>query len=141
MRFAWLLLLAFTTAPAAAPSTTVDGITVHYAAVPGTQIDATVARELGIVRSPRRIVLNVAVRAGEPGRERSVPADVTVLVRDANGLATAPRMRLHDAGGAAYWLGEARIEDDATLRFEVEVRVAGRTAPIRAVFAREFFVR
>ena len=125
--------------PAAAQSVTVDGITVHYAAVPGDALDPEVARALGIVRSPRRVVINIAVRRGPPGREQAVPAQVDVRVRDARGDLPAPRMRaVHDAGGD-YHLGEVRIDGEAHLAFVVEVRVAGRQLPIRATFARDFF--
>ena len=140
MRWLAWLLLALAATPAAAQSVTVDGITVHYAAVAGTEIASDVARQLGIVRSPQRILINVAVRRGEPGHEQAVPADVSVQVLDGDAR-SAPRMRLHADGGAQYWLGEARIDGDARLRFEVDVRVPGRVAPITVAFSREFFVR
>ena len=138
----WLAILAFAfCGTAAAQSVTSDGITVHYAAWPSSELDPDVARALGIVRSAQRVLLQVAVRRGEPGLEVAVPAEVSVLVRDPDGRALAPRMRRIDAGRAEYWLGEHRIEADTRLRFEVEVRVPGRTAPIRAVFAQDFFIR
>ena len=126
--------------PAAAQSVSSEGITVHYAAMSSSELDPAVARALGIVRSPQRVLLHVAVRAGGRGHERTVPAEVTALVRDPGGLALAPHLRRHDDAGAEYWLGEHRIADDTRLRFEVEVRVPGRASPIRAVFAKEFFV-
>ena len=113
---------------------------MHYVAMSSSELDPAVARALGIVRSPQRVLIHVAVRAGERGHERTVPAEVTALVRDPNGLALAPNVRRHVDDGAEYWLAEHRIADDTRLRFEVEVRVPGRTSPIRAVFAREFFV-
>jgi hypothetical protein len=98
-----------------------------------------VARALGIVRSARRVVINVAVRRGPPGREQAVPAQVDVRVRDARGNLPTPRMRaVRDAGGD-YHLGEVRIAGEAHLAFVVEVRMAGRNLPIRAAFERDFF--
>jgi hypothetical protein len=134
-----LLALAFA-GGASAQSVSSEGVTVHYAAMPSSELDPQVARALGIVRSPTRVLLHVAVRAGERGHEHTVPAEVTALVRDPAGLALAPRLRRHDDAGAEYWLAEHRIEADTRLRFEVEVRVPGRASPIRAVFARDFFV-
>lgn len=133
------LAFAVLALPAAAQSVTVDGVTVHYAALPGDALDPEVARALGIVRSPRRVLVNVAVRRGPPGREQVVPAQVDVRVRDARGDLPAPRMRaVRDAGGD-YHLGEVRIDGQATLAFAVEVRLPGRTTPIRATFTRDFF--
>jgi hypothetical protein len=137
----WALLLLAAIAPAAsAQSTTVDGITVHYAAFAGSDLDPEVAQPLGIVRSDQVIVVNVAVRTGAPGHEAVVPAQVEVRVSDAHGALPAPRMRaVHDRGGD-YHLGEVQIDGPTQLAFVVEVTVAGRAAPIRAVFTRDFFL-
>ena len=142
MKRAWLALvagLALLAGNAAAQSVTVDGVTVHYAALPGSELDAEVARSLGIVRSARVIVVNVAVREGAPGHEQVVPAQVDVRVSDASGPLATPRMRtVRDAGGD-YHLGELRIERDTRLAFAVEVRIAGRATPIRAAFSQDVF--
>lgn len=140
IRFVALLLLAMFAAPIAAQSTTVDGITVHYAALPGSDFAPEVAQPLGIVRSDRVVIVNVAVRTGPPGQELVVPAQVDVRVSDARGELPPPRMRaVHDRGGD-YHLGEVRIDGATQLSFTVDVRIAGRATPIRAVFTREFFV-
>ena len=139
MRCVALLLLALSATPAAAQSTTVDGITVHYAALPGSEVAPEVAQPLGIVRSSEVVVISVAVRTGPVGQEQLVPAQVDVRVSDARGDLPPPRMRaVHDRGGD-YHLGEVRIDGATQLSFTVEVRVAGRATPIRAVFTREFF--
>jgi hypothetical protein len=138
---AWLAVLAFACAgSAAAQSVSSEGVTVHYAALSSSELDPDLARALGILRSPQRLLVNVAVRTGAPGHEVAVPASVAVLVRDPTGLALAPRMRRVGDAGAEYWLGEHLIDTDTRLRFEIEVRVPGRTSPIRAVFAQDFFV-
>jgi hypothetical protein len=138
----WLALvagLALLAGPAAAQSVTVDGVTVHYAALPGDELDADVARVLGIVRSSRVIVVNIAVREGAPGHENVVPAQVDVRVRDAAGPLATPRMRVVRDAGGEYHLGEVRVERDTRLAFAVEVRLAGRATPIRAVFSQDVF--
>ncbi|MGH8028356.1 MAG: DUF4426 domain-containing protein [Arenimonas sp.] len=141
---AWRIALAFALSVtgierAPAQSVTVDGITVHYAALPASELDESLARRLGIVRSDKRVLLNIAVRTGPVGQEQVVQAQVDVRVRDAAGDLPSPRMReVHDAGGD-YHLGEVRIAGQAHLAFVVEVRVAGRTTPIRATFDRDFF--
>ena len=137
--FAWLAFALFA-APAAAQSITVDGVTVHYAALPGSAFDPAVAQPLGIVRSDDIVVINVAVRTGPPGQEQPVPARVDVRVSDANGDLPPPRMRVVRDGGGDYHLGEVRIDGPTQLSVTVEVRLAGRATPIRAVFARDFFI-
>jgi hypothetical protein len=139
-RVAALAAAALASAGASAQSVRSGEVTVHYAAIPASTLDAGVARSLGIVRSPQRVVLNVAVRTGEPGRERSLPAQVLVQVHPPAGRSQAPRMRAVRDGEGLYYLGETHLESDARLRFEIEVRVEGRVTPIRAVFARDFFV-
>jgi hypothetical protein len=136
----WLAMLLLAIAPAAsAQSTTVDGITVHYAAFAGSDLAAEVAQPLGIVRSDTVVVVGIAVRTGPTGHEQAVPAQVEVRVSDVHGALPAPRMRaVHDRGGD-YHLGEVQIDGPTQLAFVVEVSVAGRRTPIRAVFTRDFF--
>jgi hypothetical protein len=138
-RFAALLVASLIAAPAAAQSITVDGVTVHYAALPGSEFDPQVAQPLGIVPSANVVVINVAVRTGPLGQEVAVPAQVDVRVSDARGDLPPPRMRPVQDRGGDYHLGEVRIDGPTQLSFTVEVRLAGRATPIRAVFSRDFF--
>jgi hypothetical protein len=138
-RLVALLASALLATSAAAQSTTVDGITVHYAALPGSEFAPEVAQPLGIVRSSEVVVINVAVRTGPVGQEQVVPAQVDVRVSDPRGDLPAPRMRAVRDRGGDYHLGEVRIDGPTQLSFAVEVRIAGRATPIRAVFSREFF--
>jgi hypothetical protein len=136
----WLLVLAMLAAPALAQSTTSGDVTVYYAAVPSTALGRDVARAYGIVPSPQRVVVTVAVRRGALGQEQSLEADVQARVRDASGLQVPVRLRAVREAEAVTYLGEARLAASGSLRFELEVRLPDRTAPIRAAFAQEFFV-
>jgi hypothetical protein len=136
---ALVALLAAFARPAAAQSITVDGITVHYAALQASGLEPEVAQPLGILRSDKVVVIQVAVRTGAPGHEQVVPAQVDVRVTDARGALPTPRMRAVADRFGDYHLGEVRIDGATTLSFTVEVRIAGRALPIRAVFEREFF--
>lgn len=114
-------------------------VTVHYSAVPTTSLSPEVARQYGITRSSSRALINVAVRQGRPGVDIALPAQVTVGATNLNGQRQALQMREVKEGGAIYYLGEARVSGRETLSFEIEVRIAGRAEPIRAVFRQEFF--
>jgi hypothetical protein len=135
-----LLALLLASGVARAQSVASGDVTVHYAAVPSTALDRDVARGLGVVPSPQRVLLTVAVRRGATGREQSLEADVQARVRDPSGTAVPVRMRAVREAGTVSYVGEARLAATGPLRFEIEVRVPDRAAPIRAAFAQEFFL-
>lgn len=122
-----------------AQSVSSGDITVHYSAVPTTMLSADVARQYGITRSAQRVLVNIAVRKGQPGADAAVPSQVTVTVTNLNGQRQSLQMREVKEGEAVYYLGETRVSGHETLDFEAEVRIAGRAEPIRAVFRQEFF--
>ena len=134
-----LLGLSLPNGNAAAQSVSAGDITVHYSAVPTTSLSPDVARQYGITRSSSRALINVAVRKGKPGADTALPSQVTVSATNLGGQRQALQMREMKEGGAIYYLGEARVSGHETLNFEVEVRVVGRTEPIRATFRQEFF--
>lgn len=116
-------------------------LTVHYNALPTTDLDADVARQYGITRSSGRALLNVTVRKGEPGSDRGVPAQITAAATNLNGQRQQLNMREVREGDAIYYIGEARVADKDTLSFEIEVSTQGSDAPIRASFQQTFFAR
>lgn len=137
-----LSVLAFTASTfAAAQSVSAGDITVHYSAIPTTTLTPAVASQYGITRSASRALVNIAVRKGKPGADTAVPSTVTVWVTNLNGQRQSLTMREIKDGGAVYYLGEARINGNETLDFEIEVRPTGSKTPIRASFRQEFFVR
>lgn len=124
---------------AGAQSVSSGDITVHYSVVPTTSLTPDIARQYGITRSSSRALVNVAVRQGKPGADKAVPSRVSVGATNLNGQRQQLMMREVKEGEAIYYLGEARVSGQETLNFEVEVRIAGRAEPIRAVFRQEFF--
>src|SRR5690606_27352338 len=103
------LLALFAATPALAQNSLRAGdITVHFNAVPTTTLAPEVARNNGITRSANRALVNIAVRQGEPGADRAVPATVTVSATNLNGQRVDLRMREVREGAAIYYLGEVR---------------------------------
>jgi hypothetical protein len=138
-----LLLGAFLqlASPVHAQSVTSGDITVYYNALPTSSLTADVARSYGITRSGSRILLNISVRRGVPGKDAVVPATVVASASNLAGQRQELRLREVREGEAAYHLGEARIQGNETLKFEIEVRPTDGGKPIRAVFRQEFFVQ
>lgn len=127
--------------PAAAQSVRAGDITVHYSAMPTIALKADVARQYGITRSGHRALVNIAVRKGAPGADVAVRAQVAVRVANGSGQWQALFLREVNEGEAIYYLGEARMGDNETLNFQVEVSVPGRDEPIRTAFRQEFFAQ
>ncbi|PIQ36328.1 MAG: hypothetical protein COW59_13125 [Lysobacterales bacterium CG17_big_fil_post_rev_8_21_14_2_50_64_11] len=144
VRIAALSLLAFAAMPSANAQhqsmVQTGDITVHYNALPTTNITADVAHQYGITRSASRALLNVAVRKGVPGEDKAVPAVVTAAATNLNGQRQELRMREVREGEAVYYLGETRIADKETLTFEITITAEGANSPLRASFQQQFFV-
>ncbi|GAB2671075.1 DUF4426 domain-containing protein [Arenimonas aestuarii] len=124
--------------PASANSMRVGDLRVYYNALPTTQLTPEVARQYGITRSANRALLNVSVRRGEPGADVAVPAQVLAVATNLAGQRNGVKMREVRDGEALYYLGEAPINGQDTLTFEIEIIVQGQ-APMSAVFRQEFF--
>ena len=135
-------LLAFATpfAVQAERSVSSGDYVVHYSAVSAASITPEVARQYGITRSASRGLLNIAVQQKQAdGLAHAVPATVTASVTNLNGQRQQLQMREVREGEAIYYLGEPRVEEAASLDFEIEVRPSGSAQPISLRFSQEFF--
>ena len=148
--FAALLLAACqgdrpTPAPATAASqvqsaeaeSTVDGTTVHVSAVQTSQLPASVARDYGIERSPRKILLLVNLRnVGD----KPAPA-ITASVTDLQQHTTAVDLReVHVADGetgTTDYIGTIDATPPDSLRFTVVATRGGATATVG--MSRDFY--
>lgn len=136
IRFAaWLLLSACAAAAHAESFATHGEYTVHYNALPSTQIAPEVARQYAITRSANRALLNVAVRRGEA----AVAARITGAATNLAGQRQELALREVREGEAIYYLAEPRTANQDTLAFELAVVPDGTTAPIVIRFRQEFF--
>lgn len=131
-------LLLVLSAPLRAGSMTTGDITVHFNALPTTSLAPEAARRSGVTRSANRALVNVAVRQGEPGADRALPATVRLVAVNQNGQRSPLSAREVREGDAIYYLAEARISGHETLTFELEVVPRGAAA-MRTVFRQAFF--
>lgn len=135
--FATALLLGLAL-PAGAGSMRAGDLRVYFNALPSTELTPEIARQYGVTRSANRALLNVSVRRGEPGADVAVPASVDAVASNLAGQRMDVRMREVRDGDAIYYLGEARINGQDTLSFDLTVTVEGQ-APMRVTFTQEFF--
>lgn len=137
-----------TTPPAPKPSLTLSSglnstqsgeFTVHYNAMPSTQLTPEIATRNGITRSSNRALLNVSVMKG-PRAATAVAVPARVEVTAINGVGQRQVLNLREVRdrGAIYYLGEARIEERDDLVFELVVTPEGG-APIRARYTQTFW--
>jgi hypothetical protein len=134
-----LLLLMLLAGSASAENFTRRGeFTVHHNAVQTTTLSPDMARQYGFLRSANRVLLNVAVRRGEPGTDRAVAAVVRASATNLAGQRQDLRMIEVREGDAIYYLGEASISGHDWLNFDISAKPEGGSE-IRSRFRLEFF--
>ena len=116
---------------------TINGTTVHVTAVQSSQLPESVARQYGIERSPRTILLLINLRDAGNG---AAPA-ITATVSDLQGHATPVALReVHVAQSEPPTIDYIGTVDAAlpdTLRFTVVAKRGGSTATVQ--LSRDFY--
>lgn len=125
--------------PAPEPAELVEGdLHVRASAVPTMQLPESVAREYGIARAERRVLLLVAMRRGPEGNETAVTGRVAARATDLQGRVQAVPLRELRTGELVDYVGTLDVAPPETLRFQVEATPAD--GPARTLeFAREFY--
>lgn len=118
---------------------TVDGATVHVSAVQTSQLPESVARDYGIERSPRKILLLVNLRNLGDRPAPAITASVTDLQQHTTALALREVHVAPGEAGTTDYIGtiEATLSD--TLRFTVLATRGGATAKVQ--MSRDFYSR
>jgi hypothetical protein len=116
---------------------TVNGTTVHVTAVQSSQLPDSVARQYGIERSPKRVLLLVNLRdAG-----RGTPPTITATVSDLQDHTTPVALReVHVAQSGTPtidYIGTVDVAPPDTLRFTVVAKRDGSTATVQ--LSRDFY--
>jgi hypothetical protein len=116
---------------------TVNGTTVHISAVQTSQLPESVARQYGIERSPRRILLLVNLRDLDTAPAPTITATVT----DLQGHATPVALReVHVAqtnSPTIDYVGTVDATLPDTLSFQVVAKRGGATASVQ--LSRDFY--
>jgi hypothetical protein len=111
---------------------TVGDVSIRASALQTSTLDATVARQYGIARDPRSVLLLVAVRQGPQGRDTALPATITATVTDLRGRRQPIAMREVRTGELVDYIGVADTTLPDTLRFDIHVvRTGGATSTVQ----------
>lgn len=139
--------------PAAAVAATeeaiarVGDVTIRASVLPTAALSAEIARQYGIVRDERTVMLLVGVRQGAEAQETALPARITATATRLGGQPEPIAMReLRTADGSASgqdlldYVGTVEVSMPDTVRFDLTiVRENGEASAMR--FSREFHPR
>jgi hypothetical protein len=113
---------------------------VHFSALATDVLPPQVAREYRITRSQNRGMINITVLKkvlGSPGQP--VHARVTATAQNLVGQHREIRMREIREGNAIYYIGEFRVANEETLRFNVQARPQGTPDHLEVQFSQDFY--
>lgn len=109
---------------------TIGNTTVHISAVPTSQLPESVARQYGIERAPKRILLLVNLRDLGTGPAPSITATVTDLQEHTTPVALREVHVPQADTPTIDYVGTVDASPPDTLRFHVTVRRGGATASV-----------
>ncbi|MDH3525908.1 MAG: DUF4426 domain-containing protein [Gammaproteobacteria bacterium] len=115
---------------------------VHYNALSTDMLPPQVAREYRITRSKNRGMINITVLRkvlGSPGQP--VHAHTQVSAMNLAGQGRTIHMREVREGNAIYYIGEFRVTNEETLKFDVRVRPQGTQEYLQAEFSQDFYTQ
>lgn len=116
---------------------TVNGTTVHVSAVPSSQLPESVARQYGIERGPKRILLLVNLRDLGTGPAPTITATVTDLQEHTTPVALREVHVAQADAPTVDYVGTVDATLPDTLRFHVTARRGGATASVE--LSRDFY--
>ncbi|KQY51031.1 DUF4426 domain-containing protein [Lysobacter sp. Root494] len=136
------------TAPATQQETVsrIGDITIRATALQTSTLAAEVARQYGIARDDRTVMLLVGVRQGSDAQEIALPADITATVTNLSGQRQPVTLRELRSGDPSTGPGQALLDYVGTvetslpdtLRFDISiVREGGARSTMQ--FSREFY--
>ena len=119
-----------------------DNYIIHYNAVPTDFFSTKIAKQYKITRSRNRIMLNIAVRKKQPGRQPThVKAKVNVIATNLVGQIKTATMRPIHEGSSIYYIGELNVSDHERLKFNVKVTPDNEKKTYTVKFAQQFSTR
>jgi hypothetical protein len=116
----------------------VGDVEIRASVVQTSALPDSVARQYGIERDAKTLLLLVAVRKGPAASAIALPARVTAKVTDLRGGQQDIVMRDIQTAGLVDAVGTTRTTLPDTLRFDLTVAVDAM-APVRMQFEREFY--
>lgn len=117
-----LLLLSLTATIGWAESAKpVGDYIVHFNALPTEALPPQVAKAYRITRSKNRGLLNISVVKKGPDIQ-GVEADIEVTATNLSGQMRPIKLRKIEEQNALYYIGEFRVSNEETIRFDIQVR-------------------
>ncbi len=116
----------------------VGDVDIRASVVQTSALPGSVARQYGIERDAKTLLLLVAVRKGPPASAIALPARVTAKVTDLRGGQQEIVMREIQAGALSDAVGTTHTTLPDTLRFDVTITIDAM-APVQMQFEREFY--
>ncbi|MDB6163325.1 MAG: hypothetical protein JWL98_757 [Xanthomonadaceae bacterium] len=117
---------------------TIGDVTVRSSVIQTSMLPEEVARQYGVERSPKTLLLLVASRKGDAAVATSLPATVGATVTDLRGGVQDIAIRQVQADSFTDYVGTLTTTLPDTLRFDVTVRIDG-IAPVHLRFQRELY--
>lgn len=118
----------------------IGDVTIRANAVPTASLDAQVARQYGIARDDRTIMLLVGVRRGPEAQETALPAQITATATNLSGQRQDIVLRELRSGELLDYVGTVNVNLPDTVRFDLTiVRPGGASSTMQ--FSREFYPR
>jgi hypothetical protein len=111
---------------------------IRASVVQTSALPASVARQYGVARDPRTLLLLVVAGKGPPASATPVPVAVTARASGLTGGEQSIAMRQVRDGDVVDSIGTLRTSLPDTLRFDLQLSVAGQP-PTALRFSREFY--
>ena len=120
--------------------TRIGDVSIRASVIQTSMLNEPVAREYGITRDPKTVLLLVAVRQGPDATATALPASITASATDLRGGTQDIAMRELKSGDLVDYIGTVSTTLPDTLRFDITVVRAGG-APSTMQLQREFYPR
>jgi hypothetical protein len=120
--------------------TRIGDVSIRASVIQTSMLNEPVAREYGITRDPKTVLLLVAVRQGPDATATALPASITASATDLRGGRQDIAMRALKSGDLVDYIGTVSTTLPDTLRFDITVvRAGGATSTMQ--LQREFYPR
>lgn len=118
--------------------TRIGDVSIRASVIQTSMLNEPVAREYGITRDPKTVMLLVAVRQGPDATATALPASITATATDLRGGRQDIAMRELKSGDLVDYIGTVGTTLPDTLRFDITVvRAGGATSTMQ--LQREFY--
>jgi len=116
---------------------TIDGAIVHVSTMQTSQLPGSVARQYGIERSPRKILLLVNVRGAGNGSAPAISATVTDLQGHTDAVPLRAVQVAQPGAPTIDYVGTVDVTLPDTLRFAVDAKRNASTTTVQ--LSRDFY--